>query len=267
MSESVIHIENLQVDAGKKTILQVSRLALEAGQVLAVMGPNGAGKSTLVKTCLGLRRFSAGRVEVLGHDVGKQSPATMSRLRRRIGYVAQDLAGRSEMPLTAREVVAIGRTGLAGLFRGLSRDDWHIVDEWLERLGLEKLAHENYGHLSGGEQRKTLIARAMVQQPALLMLDEPTAHLDIGWREQIVTTMQELYEQTHIAIVLVCHEIEVLPPCCERMALLVGGTMVGDGPPTEVMTDGRLAELYGPGLTLQHRRGRHSIVPKGWGLS
>jgi iron complex transport system ATP-binding protein len=261
MNKPAIDIENLRITAGKRIILDLPRLVVESNEVFTVIGPNGAGKSTLLKSCLGLIRPSGGKIEVLGEAVHTLRGATLSHLRRRIGYVAQEQADRCEMPLTVREVVAIGRTGIAGLFRPLKGKDWWLVDEWIERLGLGTLARQAFSDLSGGEQRKTLIARAMVQQPELLILDEPTAHLDLGWREQIVDTLGSLYEQTHITVLLVCHEMEVIPPCGQRMALLEDGHLAACGQASEILTDQRVAALYGPGLAVQHHGGRHAVVP------
>ena len=152
------------------------------------------------------------------------------------------LAG-SELPLTVREVVAIGRTARAGLFHPLSRDDWQTVDQWIERLGLAALADRAFSQISGGEQRKTIIARAMAQEPELLLLDEPTANLDLGWRERIVETVQTLYTQTRISVVLVCHELEVLPPSCRQVVLLDAGRVAATGSPEAVFTPERVAAL------------------------
>lgn len=261
MTSPDVLIEQLRVAAGNRTILAVDHLSLAPGEVLAVVGPNGAGKSTLLKTCLGLRRATSGRVTMLARPVTRLGPAALTRLRRRIGYVPQELAAHSQMPLTVREVAAIGRTGLAGLLRPLRRTDWRIVDEWLTRLGLARLRDEPYAHLSGGEQRKTLLARAMVQEPRILMLDEPTAHLDLGWREQIVSTLEHLYAQTQTTMVLVCHELEVLPACCRRLVLLQDGQVLDHGTPEEVLTTERVAMLYGPSLRVLHASHRHAVVP------
>jgi iron complex transport system ATP-binding protein len=159
-------------------------------------------------------------------------------------------------------VVAVGRTGLAGLLRPLRREDWRVVDEWLDRLGLAHLATAAYGDLSGGEQRKGLIAKAMVQKPELLLLDEPTANLDLFWREQIVATLQRLYEQARPSLVLVCHELEVIPPCVSRIALLEDGRLVAAGASLDVLTTERVGPLYGPGLDVVSRGGRWAVVPR-----
>ncbi len=265
MSEAAIEVAALEVRAGGRAILSLESWAVPPGQVFAVLGPNGAGKSTLLKACLGFVRPSAGRVRVLGQAPTRLRAGALARLRRRIGYVPQMLAARSEMPLTVREVVAVGRTGLAGLLRPLRRQDWRFADKWIERLGLKSLADQAYGDISGGEQRKTLIARAMVQGPELLILDEPTANLDLGWREQIVALIDDLYRQTGTTVVLVCHELEVLPPACRQLLLLKDGRALAGGEPEAVLTASRVASLYGPGLEVLNRGGRLAVIPQGGG--
>ena len=257
-----IEIQQLEVVAAGRRILALERLRVEAGAVVAVVGPNGAGKSTLLKVCTGFVAPSRGTVRVLGRSVNGPGTAGLAALRRQLGYVPQLLPGHSQMPLTVREVVAIGRTGIAGPFRRLSREDWRIVDEWIERLGLTSVAGRRYGDASGGEQRKATIARAMVQQPRLLMLDEPTANLDLGWREHLVGVMDELFRTAGITIVLVCHAPEVIPPCCRRVLLLQDGRLAAEGSPEEVLSSERMAGLYGRGMQVLHGAGRHAVVPR-----
>lgn len=208
MITAAIEIRGLEVRAGHRCLLEVDHTRADTGTITALMGPNGAGKTTLLRVCLGLTAPSRGRVGVLGEAVPGLRGAALAAFRRRLGYVPQLLAARCELPLTVREVVAIGRTARAGLFRSLAPADWRVVDDWLDRVGLAPLADRVFSRISGGEQRKTMIARAMAQEPELLLLDEPTANLDLGWRERIVETIQQLHAQTGITVLLVCHELE-----------------------------------------------------------
>jgi ABC-type cobalamin/Fe3+-siderophores transport system ATPase subunit len=303
MSRPVIEIDSLTVRRGGRNILSVEHLAIQRREAVVVLGPNGAGKSTLLKCLLGLMRPTSGELEVLGQSLtpraglslgigrkitssqpkgtipfllrpyfvwcpNRDSPRVMfrpilRRLRCRIGYVPQVLASPSEAPLTAREVVAIGRTGRAGLFRRLTRNDDKLVDAWLEQLGLAKISRCAYASLSGGEQRKILIAKAMVQQPEILLLDEPTANLDLFWREQIVETLERLHEELELTTLLVCHELEIIPPCARRLLVFREGKCVADGPPEEVLTCRLVEALYGSRLRLIRPGGRYAAVPAG----
>lgn len=256
-----IAIEGLSVRPRGRTILELESFRLARGEVVAVLGPNGAGKSTLLRVCTGYIRPARGIVCVLGQRIDRLGALAVTRLRLRVGYVPQLPAVAGEMPLTVREVVAIGRTGVRGLLRPLTREDWKRVDAWMERLGLRHVADLPYGEASGGEQRKAILARAMVQEPQVLLLDEPAANLDLGAREQVVRAIQELHEQAAVPVVLVCHEVEVLPPACRRVVLLVGGRPVAEGSPEGVLTDERIRALYGEGLSVSHGGGRHAVVP------
>lgn len=261
MNEPIVQVEDLVAMGGRRTILSVDRLRVGRGERVGILGPNGAGKSTLLRCLLGLQRNVRGSVRVFGAIVRSLGSAELAKLRRRIGYVPQVLPPGSEMPLTVREVVAIGRTGVAGLFRRLRREDWRIVDEWMDRLGLAALAREGFGEISGGEQRKTLIARAMVQNPELLLLDEPTVNLDLGWRERIVEIIGELYRSVQITVVLVCHELEVLPACCGRILVLDHGRVVANGGLADILSDNLIASLYGRGLRVMQSEGRWAVIP------
>jgi ABC-type cobalamin/Fe3+-siderophores transport system ATPase subunit len=260
---AAVDIVDWRVRAGGRTRLTIDAWRVEPGIMVGVLGPNGAGKTTLLRGLLGMGGSARGRVRVLDQDLDTLGAGGLARLRRRIGYVPQHLPTDSEMPLTVREVVAMGRTGRAGLLRPLRPHDWARVDAWLDRLGLAPLAGRGFGAISGGEQRKTLIARAMTQEPELLLLDEPTANLDLGWRERIVEQIADLQRNTNLTTLLVCHELEVLPPCCRRVVLFREGAIAADGVPGEVLTPERIAALYGPGLTVLYRGGRWAVVPEG----
>ncbi|MCF7669960.1 MAG: metal ABC transporter ATP-binding protein, partial [Verrucomicrobia bacterium] len=229
-------------------LLGLDRFEVGQGEHTVVMGPNGAGKSTFLKVCLGLRRAGSGCVEVLGEEVTSLSRRRLLELRKRVGYVPQRMSEPSELPLTVHEVVSIGRTARAGLCRRLTKADAGIVDECLEKLGISELSGRQYGKLSGGQQKKVLIARAMVQEPELLFLDEPSANLDLGWRERLVRTIDELARYAGITIVLVCHELENVPSCVGKALLLNKGVKIAEGDPASVFTTERIREVYGEGF-------------------
>lgn len=260
-----IDIKNLSVRAGGKTILHIDGLAIDNNEFVALLGPNGAGKTTLIKCCLGMGRHARGMVEIFSRNILSASSAERNVMRRKIAYVPQLLPPACEMPLTVREVISTGRAGAAGLFRRLSGDDRKIIEKWIDALGLYDIAGRGYAEISGGEQRKTLIARAMVQQPEILLLDEPAANLDLQWREKVVHLLAELYERERLTVVMVCHELEALPPCCRRVVLLERCRIIADGGPVQIFTDERIRMLYGDGLKFIHRNGRCAVIPQGDG--
>jgi iron complex transport system ATP-binding protein len=267
MTDLAVDVRSMSVRRGGRVILQVDRLAVRKGEVVTVIGANGAGKSTLLKCCLGFVRPTAGEARVLRHDMATASSASLRELRRRIGYLPQLPGVAGDTPLTVREVAAIGRTGIAGLGRRLARADWDTIDLWLEKLGLTELADRTYSGLSGGEQRKVIIAKAMVQQPEMLLLDEPAANLDLFWREQIVATLEQLHRETAVTIILVCHELEAIPACCRRLLMLRQGRIIADDLPAWVLTPQRIDVLYGARLRLLASGNRYAMVPIGEAIS
>lgn len=262
MISAAIELDGVDVRRGRRQVLSVKRLSVGRAELLAIVGPNGAGKSTLLKCLIGMTRIAQGRVVVLGQPIHELSSVRLTILRRRIAYLAQILAVAGEMPLTVREVVSIGRTGRAGLLRRLRIDDWRIVDSWIDRLGLSRLASRPYGELSGGEQRKTLLAMAMVQQPEILLLDEPTANLDVYWREQIVSALEELRTLGSLTIVLVCHDLEAIPSSTDRVAILQQGHLIAEGDPRSVLVPEQIEALYGSSLTVLHQADRFLLAPR-----
>lgn len=259
----LIDIKNFSVRVDAKNILDIANLSVESNEFVALLGPNGAGKTTVIKSFLGMARHVRGEIKIFGRDIISVSAAERNILRRRIAYIPQLLPPACEMPLTVREVISTGRSGAAGLFRRLGSADGKIIEAWIDSLGLGAIANMGYSEISGGEQRKTLIARAMVQQPEILLLDEPAANLDLQWREKMVKMLGELYEREHLTVIMVCHELETLPPCCKRVVILDAGRIIADGEPVKILTDERIRMLYGEGLTVLHNSGRYAVIPQG----
>jgi ABC-type cobalamin/Fe3+-siderophores transport system ATPase subunit len=261
MTAAGVSLREVRLSAGGREILSLDALSVSPGEVVAVMGPNGAGKTTLLRVLTGLQRCRAESLAVLGCDVRRLGWGGLARLRRRIGVVPQLPGESGMMPLTLREVVAIGRSGRAGLLRRLGREDWRAVEDWLGRLGLSRLAGQRYEDLSGGEQRRGLIAKAMCQEPELLLLDEPAANLDLAGREAVVDSLQRVLSEADLTVLLVCHQPEVLPPATGRVVVLSGGRIEADGQPGEVLTDARMGGLLGTAVRVRRGGGRWAVLP------
>jgi len=261
-SVPVVHLSNIKVTLEKRDVLSVNSFTLLEGEICALMGPNGAGKTTFLKLLLGMiLKQTGGTIQLFGQTLNPHNQKLLHQLRRQVGYIPQQSLVAGEFPLTVREAVATGRSATIGLFKRLQPEDWQSVDYWLEELGIAGLAGRCLSEISGGEQRKVMIARAMAQNPRLLLLDEPTANLDMGWREQIIQTIQTLYRQTRMTFILVCHELETVPACCKRVVLINQGKLQADGPLEEVFTPRRIQELYGCQMSLSHRNGRYFAIP------
>jgi ABC-2 type transport system ATP-binding protein len=211
---SAISITGLHKRYPKVHALKGVDLTIERGEFFGLLGPNGAGKSTLINIVAGLTRFSEGRVSVLGHDV----VADYRRARRRIGVVPQELT--YDPFFTVREVLRIQ----SGYF-GLRRENAAWIEELLEALNLADKAGANMRALSGGMKRRVMIAQALVHKPEVVVLDEPTAGVDVELRQQLWRFIERLHREGH-TIVLTTHYLEEAQALCGRIAILNHGAIV-----------------------------------------
>ncbi|MBP7275435.1 MAG: ABC transporter ATP-binding protein [Kiritimatiellae bacterium] len=259
---AAVELREVTVRHRRTTILDRVSFSLAAGSFLAVLGPNGAGKTTLLNALPGFTRFT-GEVRVLGAEVARLSPLERGRLRKRIGYVPQLHArAPSVMPLSVREVVEMGRAGICGLSHSLTAHDRNICSEVMRNMELDRLADRPFGVLSGGEQRKVHLARTLAQQPELLLLDEPTGHLDLRWQETLTQLIGRVWRATNITVIMVTHDPRHLPAGVTHAAVLNNGRCVGMGAPADVMDAGRLSELYGLPLRVLETGGRYVVLPE-----
>lgn len=233
MSAKAVHIENLSVYYGRTPAVTNVSLDVEQGEYLGLLGPNGGGKSTLLKTILGLVPATSGTVEVFG-DRPLKSAA-------HIGYVPQFASMDRKFPITVQEVVLTGRMkrGISPFFR-YSREDKETAERLLEQVGLKELRGRRISELSGGQFQKMLIARALAVNPALLLLDEPTASVDAASRDQIYAILEELSHS--MAIILVTHDLLAISSKVHRLACL-NGSLVYHGEPK--LSQQIVSSLYG----------------------
>jgi ABC-type cobalamin/Fe3+-siderophores transport system ATPase subunit len=260
MSGGSVSLSGVQVRRSGRTILGIERLDISSGAFVGIIGENGAGKTTLLHVCAGLTNVTEGAVRLDGNDLTRLGPWRKSALRKRIGYVPQSTQYNAELPFTVREVVAMGRTSARPLMAPLGRADHAIVDHWIGVLGLSDRRRQTFRSLSGGEKQKVLIARAMAQEPRILMLDEPGANLDFHWRYQISEIVERLYHQTGVTVLMVSHDTGVLPPRCGRLILLQEGRVLADGQAEDVLTCGVLCRAYRGRLEAVAMAGRRYIV-------
>jgi iron complex transport system ATP-binding protein len=233
-------------------------LAVESGEVLCLLGPNGSGKTTLFKTLLGLLPVHAGRVCLGGDDIAAWSRA---RIARTIGYVPQQ--HEAYFPFTVREVVLMGRSPHVSLFSSPSRHDEAVAGAALAELGLSALADSAYTRISGGERQLTLVARALAQEPSVLVMDEPTASLDFGNQVLVLEQVRRLAAQG-MTVVLSTHHPDQAFQVATRVATLKDGAMLRSGRPDEVITADGLEALYGVPVdvvTVDGAHGQRVCVP------
>ena len=245
MTHGGFELSDIRVRAGGGEILEIPYLHIPEGTFAAIIGTNGAGKTTLLKTCSGLIKPAQGKVCFAGAELRGLSSWARTRLRRQIGYIPQRTEYNARLPFTVREIVTMGRTSACGLLKPLTRRDNEIVNHWIRQVGLYEKRRQTFRSLSGGEQQKTLIARAMAQQPKVLMLDEPCSNLDFKWTAQIREMIDRLYITEKVTVIMVSHELNAIPDSCRRMLLLDAGRVLIDDKPERVLASEELKEAYG----------------------
>jgi zinc transport system ATP-binding protein len=215
---------------GGPPVLRDVDLQVEQGEFVAVAGPNGGGKTTLLRIILGLERPQAGTARLFGE------PASSLRGRARIGYLAQRAQLGIDSPVTVGEVVSAGRVPRRGLVGPLRSEDHAQVARAIERVGLADRASAPLSTLSGGLQQRAFIAKALAGEPELLVLDEPTAGVDVDAQEALAELLEELHRDLRVTILFVSHEFGAVERFVERLVLVRGG-IVFDGDPAALHAD------------------------------
>jgi len=241
MDNTVIKIHDAVVSYREDVALQGVSLEVRKGDFLGIIGPNGAGKTTLLTVINGLGRLVHGEAWVLGSRV---NGTNRTALRKRIGYVAQVQNIDPRLPINVRETVMVGCYGRLGVFRRPTSAQWERVDNVLEMVGIAHLSQRPIGHLSGGEYQKAAIARALVQQPEIFLLDEPTASIDPQAQREIMNLIQLIHREYRMTTLLVTHDLKQLPTICDRLILMREGKIWRQGAPESMLVEGVLSELY-----------------------
>jgi len=247
MDNTVIRIQDAVVSYREDVALQGVSLEVQKGDFIGIIGPNGAGKTTLLTVINGLGKLVQGQALVLGLPVNERSGI---RLRRRIGYVAQVENIDPRLPINVRETVMVGCYGRLGLFRRPTRPQWEAVDKVLSMVGMAHLSHRPIGHLSGGEYQRAAIARALVQQPEIFLLDEPTASIDPQAQGEILSLIQLIHKEYRITTLFVTHDLRQLPSTCQRLILMKEGKIWQQGSPESMLKEEILSRLYGAPVSI-----------------
>ncbi len=257
---AVLRLEGVSIVEGDAQILTGLDWTIERGQHWALLGLNGSGKSTLIRLASMYRHPSAGRVEVLGEELGRTD---VRQLRKRIGLASAGLADLLRPQLSCLDVVmTASNAALEPWWHQYGPDDIVRAQDLLARVGCAHLSERRFGTLSSGERQRILVARALLPEPGLVLLDEPTAALDLAGREQLVTTLDELASDPDTPpIVLVTHHVEEIPPAFGHVLLLTDGFCTGSGPIDEVLTSESLSACFGLPVTLERRGDRWLAFP------
>ncbi|MEO6578894.1 MAG: ATP-binding cassette domain-containing protein [Candidatus Limnocylindria bacterium] len=259
MTEAVVaRLADVTIRRNRRDLLSGIAWTVRAGQRWVVLGPNGAGKTTLVRILSTYLRASSGSVEILGCALRHTDVAT---LRLRIGYLSPSLATMFPSELTPRQIVDAAQVGaVLPWYVDPARMSREVTIAALERVGMADARDEPYATFSSGEQLRIQLARALVTEPRLLLLDEPMASLDIGGRETLVTTLTRIAGGPIGAIVVVLHRLEDIPPGFTHALLLREGRVTASGPIGNVLTDELLSSTFHTPLQVTRADGRFSAA-------
>lgn len=223
-------------------------LAIGAGEFVGVIGPNGSGKTTLCKAVLGLMAPLEGHLHIFDCACDE----LRCHHRAKIGYLPQKGAVDRNFPVTVLETVMMGRYGALGLFKRPTTADRRIAMEALTHVGMERHTDTALGHLSGGQQQRVFIARALAQQPDVLLLDEPTTGLDITTQHNVIELVAHLHQELGLTVLLVTHDINMIRARVDRLILLKT-RLYAAGPPADVLKAEILREVYGKDLVITEK--------------
>lgn len=237
---SRLSLEKITLGYADLIVLQQVSLTVEPGEVLAVVGPNGVGKSTLVKVASGVIPPMRGQVRIADELLERLSAAERARL---VSVVPQ--ATNLPPAFGAQEVVLMGRTPYLGWLGSEGASDLEAAREAMRQTETLELANRPVGQLSGGEQQRILIARALAQTAPVMLLDEPTAHLDLRHQDQVLSLIRRLADERGLAVLLALHDLNLVSRFADRVALLSDGTVRKQGRPEQVLQPEVLAEAYG----------------------
>lgn len=259
----MLNVSHIKTGYGPRVVLDDVSLTLEPGQLVALIGPNGAGKSTLIRAVSGLLPLAQGCIEVDGQDVHTLNE---NQRARKIAIVPQ--ARNLPPAFTAREVVAMGRTPYLNWLGVLSDSDNVIIDEAMRQTDTLEFNNRLVSELSGGEQQRLLLARALVQQTPYLLLDEPTSHLDLQFQISLMERVHRLAhpdgQGTPRAVLAAVHDLNLALEFADQAALLVKGQVLLFGDPAEVLQPDVLSQVYNVPLALLRdpNNGQTAILPK-----
>jgi len=258
MSGTALAFEGVAFAYGRTPVLEGIDLAVPAGSITGLLGPNGTGKTTLVRLASAALRPKAGRISVFGDDLA--SLPTRERARR-VAVVPQET--HPVFDFSVEEIVRMGRAPHLGLFGIESPSDRRLAGEAMERCEVGHVASRSFRALSGGERQRVMLARALAQQARLLLLDEPTAFLDLKHRLAVYALLALLHRDTGLTVVVVSHDINLAARHCDRLVMLRCGSVFADGTPAEVLRPETIRSVYDVEVEIRSdpSSGRPFVIP------
>ena len=257
---TTLQLQSISASYDTHPTLRNISLTVAGGEVLALAGPNGAGKSTLIRVISGVLPAAAGEVRLDGADLLRLPPSQMAR---RVAVVPQMI--HVPEAYTVSEIVMMGRTPHLSLWAGESRHDCEVAWAAMRAAHVQELSERRVGELSGGEQQRVVLARALAQEPRVLLLDEPTAHLDLKHQVGVLELVRALARERNLAVLMTLHDLNQASLYADRVALLQHGEIVAQGTAQDVFTSELLSRVYGVAVIVsQHpRRDVPIVLPAG----
>jgi len=235
----ILRADKVGFQYGEQWVLKDVTFEVREGEVLGIIGPNGSGKTTLLKILDGILTPREGHVWLRDRDI---SQIGREILAKAIGVVPQDYS--MYFPFSVEEIVLMGRTPHLGLLRFEGQKDFAIARRAMEMTDTTGFSRRGMGELSGGERQRVLIARAITQEPQILLLDEPTTYLDIKHQVALFQLMKMLHEKENLTVIVVTQDINLAAQYCDRVLLLKNGRFFSMGPPGEVITSENIQKVY-----------------------
>ena len=239
MSEPTLSAEGVAVQVGGRRVLESVGLNVAAGEFVGLVGPNGAGKTTFLRAVAGLVPLASGSIRVEGASLAELGAAGIAR---RVAYLP--FGAPCHWAMTAERVVSLGRLPFQPAWQGLSAADWSIIDDAMQRAEVDAFARRSIDRLSAGERARVMVARALAQQPRLLLADEPTATLDPYHQLRVLEALRGIATGGG-AVLAVFHDLSLAARFCSRLVLMKDGKVSAEGPPDAVLTPDNVLATYG----------------------
>lgn len=236
---SLLKVQHLACGYNSKKVIQDISFTVVPGEIVGIIGPNGAGKTTLFRVITRLLKAWSGEVRYRGRNIQSIPTREVARL---IAVLPQALP--LTFPFTVLDFILMGRSPYLGRWQGIQESDLKIANEIMRLTEIKELSNRYITELSGGELQRVLLAQALTQQPELLLLDEPTAHLDIGHQVEILDLIKKLNQEKHLTLVMVLHDLNLASNYCDRLILLNEGKIHSMGTPKEVLTYQNIETVY-----------------------
>lgn len=236
----VIEARNIKYRYSKDWVLNEFNLKVEQNEIVGIIGPNGSGKTTVIKLLSRVLHPASGSITLFGRNIADMKQKEIARI---VAVVPQGTS--VAFPFTVREIVLMGRSPHLGLLQMERESDLKIVDHSMALTDSLEIADRYIDELSGGERQRVIIARALSQEPKILLLDEPTSHLDINHQVEIYDLIKRLNSEKDLSVVIVSHDLNMAAEYCDRLVLMKNGRVYKDGTPREVITESNIRDVYG----------------------